>query len=433
MRYLLYFVLILTSLNYRGFSQAYEPLAENPIPEKVSNNAVVGASYNDTFCVYTFSGLDSTKVWSGLHLRSYRYNTVSGAWDSIPSLPDTLGKIAAGASVVGDTIYIIGGYYVYQNGNEATSAHVHRYDISNNAFLPDGAPVPVPVDDQVQVVWRDSLIILVTGWSNTTNVPDVQIYNPFTNTWSIGTSVPNTNAYKSFGASGAILGDTLYYFGGARSSGSFGPQYEFRKGYIDPNDPANISWALTWFDLGVRGYRMASFSTSDGFLHWIGGSYQTYNYNGFAYNGSGGVPPIDRNLIVEPSSGRWEEEYSYEYPMDLRGIAKLSDSILYLAGGMSKNQKVTNEVWRLEKRPFMFNSLDPIRNRHQWNIYPNPAQGKVQIIGDPKFERGRILDFNGREILRIDSEVRTIGIQDLPAGIYFLQLDHQTQKLIINN
>jgi len=62
------------------------------------------------------------------------------------------GKIACSASRVDDIIYIIGGYHVAANGSEISSVKVHRYDIINNTFLSDGADIPVPIDDQSQVV-----------------------------------------------------------------------------------------------------------------------------------------------------------------------------------------------------------------------------------------------------------------------------------------
>ena len=43
--------------------------------------------------------------------------------------------------------------------------------------MPDGADIPKAIDDQVQAVWQDSLIYVITGWSNTTNVVDVQASN----------------------------------------------------------------------------------------------------------------------------------------------------------------------------------------------------------------------------------------------------------------
>ena len=169
------------------------------MPERVSNNAVVAAKVNGQSFVYSFCGIDSTKIWSGIHLKAWRYDVEAKKWESLPEVPDPNGgKIAASANVVNGKIYIIGGYHVASNGSETSSDKVHVFDPVTNAWLPDAAPIPVPIDDQVQVVWRDSLIYVVTGWSNTTNVTEVQIFNPATNEWSAGTPVPNQNDYKVF-------------------------------------------------------------------------------------------------------------------------------------------------------------------------------------------------------------------------------------------
>ncbi|MEM8909289.1 MAG: hypothetical protein AAGD05_15695, partial [Bacteroidota bacterium] len=265
------------------WSQNWEITEVGLLPEAVSNNAVVEGFINGVPYLYSFSGIDASKNSAGIHLKSWRYNTQTGESMSLPDLPDTMGKIAAGASRIGDIIYIMGGYYVFENGNELTSEKVHRYDILNNTYLSDGAPIPVPVDDQVQVVWRDSLIFLVTGWRNTTNVPDVQIYNPSTDEWQVGTSVPNNFNYTSFGASGAIIGDTIFYFGGAAAifpvGNPFPIQSWLRKGVINPDDPTSINWSLSQFDPNVNGYR-AGATTVGSTIFWLGGSGITYNFDG---------------------------------------------------------------------------------------------------------------------------------------------------------
>lgn len=314
------------------------------LPERITNNAVCEGFINDTAFIYTFGGLDSTKLYSGIHLRSYRYNIQKNNWNKISSLPDSLGKIASAASRIGNIIYITGGYHVFMDGSEISSNKVHRYDIVNNKFIKDGQAMPVPIDDHVQAVWRDSLIFVITGWSNKANVADVQIYDPNLNKWLKGTSVPDNDIYKSFGASGTIVGDTIYYFGGAASTKGFPIQNYLRKGIINPDDPTQIQWSNTVIRKSINGYRMASTSVHDK-AYWIGGSGNTYNYNGIAYDKSGGVQPLNRELHL--NNYKWEFEKNNQFPMDLRGIANISDTIKYIVGGMLENQKVSNKVYRL--------------------------------------------------------------------------------------
>ena len=77
----------------------------SPMPERVTNNAVVEGFVSGVPYVYSFAGLDSTKNYNGIHLRSFRYNTQTDVWESIAPLPDTLGKIATSANRIDDIIY----------------------------------------------------------------------------------------------------------------------------------------------------------------------------------------------------------------------------------------------------------------------------------------------------------------------------------------
>jgi N-acetylneuraminic acid mutarotase len=213
----------------------------NTMPLAISNNAVVEGYSNDTGFVYSFGGIDSTKIWSGINKKSFRYNTITNIWDTIPDLPNTNAVIAAGASYVDSIIYIMGGYQVLSSGNEISSNIVNRFDPRTNSYLSDGANIPVATDDHVQAVWNDSLIYVITGWSNTGNIPNVQIYDPANDSWLIGAAVPNNNLYKAFGASGTIIGNTIYYHGGAVSTGNFSGQSTLRIGQIDQNNPTQIT------------------------------------------------------------------------------------------------------------------------------------------------------------------------------------------------
>ena len=263
-----YFTLLLFLFSFSSLkaqSIFWEDLA--PMPERVTNNAVTEAFVDGIPYVYSFSGIDSTKACGNPHLRSFRYNTVTDEWETIAPLPDPQGgKIAAGASTVGNKIYIIGGYHVAPNCGEISSEKTHIYDPETNTYLPDGAPIPVAIDDQVQGVWRDSLIYVITGWSNTTNVVNVQIYNPSTDTWSVGTPIPNEVEWRVFGASGSIIGDTIYFAGGAsricNSNSCFAPTATLRRGIINPDNPTEITWE-GWENPAAQGYRMAASTWQD--------------------------------------------------------------------------------------------------------------------------------------------------------------------------
>ncbi len=405
-----------------------------PMPEPVSNNAVTSATVNGTPHVFSFGGIDASKDWFGIHLKAFRYNTDTDVWDTIPPLPDLNGgKIAAAASTVKNKIYIIGGYHVASNYSETSSNKVHIYDPETNTYLADGTPIPIPIDDQVQAVWRDSLIFVVTGWSNTGNVANVQIYNPSTNSWQTGTSVPNSTNWKVFGGSGAIVGDTIYYAGGARSTGSFAAVSFFRKGYINPDNPAEITW--TGYDAPLAlGYRMGAAVWNAQPL-WIGGSDVTYNFDGIAYNGSGGVPALDRITRYDPVTGQLSQVFGVMPPvMDLRGIGELGGNAYLIAGGMAENQEVTDRTILLT-----INNLTDVRYPTAppgVSVYPNPASHSIQVQKEGRFFM-EIIDASGRTVWRKPVEgYEVIDIRALKNGIYSLKLFQKgeikdTGKLVV--
>lgn len=417
------FSILLFTFNLTAQDWTWEAL--KPMPESVSNNAVTAATINGIPYVYSFAGIDSTKIWSGIHLKGFRYNTATDTWQSIPPLPDVLGKVAAGANTVKNKIYIIGGYNVFPNGNEVSSAKTHIFDPETNSYLPDGAPIPIAIDDHVQAVWRDSLIFVVTGWSDNQNVTNVQVYNPSTDSWSVGTPVPNNTNYRVFGASGMIIGDTIYYGGGARYASNFPPTNYIRKGYIDPSNPTNITWSNTSMPLS-RGYRMAAIELG-GKGHWIGGSYQTYNYNGIAYNGSGGVPALDRVVTYSPSTGVLTEEVgSIPAVMDLRGIAQISLDESIIAGGMMGNQEVTNAVFKLKRT---VTSTQSVRRIDDFVLFPNPAADYFQI---QDISAGVAYIFNSLgQLVQTNhfKENEPISIKNLTAGIYQILVKDGKQLL----
>lgn len=424
-----FFILILlvpTSL----FSQTGWTWTElNSMPEKISNNAVTeGIDGNGEVCVYSFSGIDTTKLYSGISLKAFKYNSVTTNWDTIAPLPDVQGKIAAGASTVKNKIYIIGGYHVNANGSEVSSSKVHVFDPVSGSYLPDGADIPIAIDDHVQAVWKDSLIYVVTGWSNNNNVPNVQIYDPANDNWLVGTPTPNLTQYKMFGASGVIVGDTIYYSGGVTSGFSFNATPYLRKGIIDANDPTVITWSQEQDNPGANGYRAAAANYNNR-CFWIGGAGTAYNYDGIAYNGSGGVEPTPRILTYESQWKMWFEGLGSPYGiMDLRGIAKISPTSWIICGGMEAGQQVTNRTFLLEFDPLIGGIQSTVKER-SIQVYPNPVSDIIYInMGMNESSTYFIYDVNGRIVLSGNGK-EEIRVEGIPKGYYHLVLSNKGKRL----
>lgn len=69
---------------------------------------------------------------------------------------------------MGRKVYIFGGYAVAADHSEHSVASVHRLDPAENTYA-EVAPMPVPVDDTVALVYRDRYVYLVSGWHETGN------------------------------------------------------------------------------------------------------------------------------------------------------------------------------------------------------------------------------------------------------------------------
>lgn len=389
-------VLISTLFMWPFISQgqyAFQWQEKASMPFRTSNNAVCSAFSGGEECVYSFMGIDSTKLYTGIHLRTFRYRPSIDTWEELAPVPDTLGKIASAAIAVNGIVYIIGGYHVFQGPPfELSSDRVHRFDPETDSFLEDGAPVPVPIDDHVQCVWRDSLIFLVSGWSDVDFVPDVQIYNPFSDVWTSGTNVPSGIEYEHFGASGVIIGDTIYYHGGA-AGGSFSASGRLRKGVIDPEDATQITWSVIGNYTDKKGYRAGAIAVDD-FALWIGGSQVTYNYNGISYGGTP-VSALDR-VLVHDTHGETLEVVNGLIPevMDIRGLAEMVDQSFYLCGGMESGQEVSDRVYHISFDGVT--SLTEYNDNQMLSIWPNPVGLQDHIT------------FSENIVGRVSLDVRTI-------------------------
>ncbi len=341
------------------------------MPESVSNKAVCGGVFGSNRYVYLFGGIDTSKAYAGIHSKCWRYDIEADLWELLPNLPDSTHRIAASANYLNGIIYIVGGYEVLPSGNEISLNFAHRFDCESNQFLSNAAPLPKAIDDHVHCLWRDSVLLITTGWSNTGNMALVQMYNPTTDHWTAQNQIWNFSRYSSFGASGIIVGDTLFYLGGAASNFGFPIQPILRKGAIGKDNPLDIIWSDMDIDLGMTPYRSGAISI-DGGPTWIGGSNNTYNYDGVAHDGAGGVDPSAK--ILQYMNHNLSASECSTASMDLRGLAWFPEhGELYVAGGMLENQQISDQLFRLTIGSLSAKSPDP--NNDTFQVFPNPTSG----------------------------------------------------------
>ena len=319
------------------------PDAPPPLPMPVANNAVAALETSTGWSVFSFLGIDSTKLWSGVTTASFRWDIGSPAWQVIEPPPGP-GRLAATAQAFDGRIYLFGGYTVAADGAEQSVPQVDILDPETGRWG-RAAPMPVPVDDAVSGVWRDSLIFLVSGWHDSDNVAAVQIYDPARNAWEQATPIPGPPV---FGHAGGIAGDAIVYIDGARVQAdprTFVLEASSWLGRIDPLEPARIAWERLPDHPGPGLYRAAAAGIGSRIL-FAGGSDNPYNYNGIGYDGR----------MAEPWAGAFafdvatESWIAAEAPgtstMDHRGIA-LADDRAFIVGGMIAGQRVTEALAEL--------------------------------------------------------------------------------------
>lgn len=316
-----------------------------PLPAPVTNNAVVALERDGVLSVFSFLGMDSTKVWSGVTNAAYRWDVGSSeGWQVVEPVPGP-GRLASTAQVVKGRIYVVGGYTVAADGTERSVPDVNIYDPATGVWT-RGANIPTPVDDAVSGVWRDSLLLLVSGWHDDGNVADVQWYDPASDRWSRGTPIPGTPV---FGHTGALVGDHLIYLDGAKvveGEPRFALDTAAWIGNIDPADPRVVEWTAIPEHPMPGLYRAAGGSVG-GLALFAGGTENPYNYDGIGYDG---VPsePIRQVLAYAPRAGAWRNLAAPPLPsMDHRTLG-VAGGRVFLVGGMEEGQVVSGKVWMAE-------------------------------------------------------------------------------------
>ncbi len=319
------------------------PPVDMALPSPVSNNALAYHAPSKT--IYSFAGIGAEKNWSSVHAKSYRCALESKTCAAIAPLPGGIGRLAATAQIIGDTIYIFGGYSVAQDGTEVSIPEVWAYDIISQTYSRK-ADMPVPVDDSVSIRYKDRYIYLISGWHKDSNVADVQMYDNQNDSWKPATKWPGVPV---FGHAGGSVGSALVVCDGVQIVSPKTPQGRRSftdisacwRGDIDKANPAKIAWRKLPQLPGKGNYRMAATGWSEeNIVLFAGGSDNPYNYGGIGYD----------KTPSQPSAHVWGYDImSDKYivfkdkpvpTMDHRALIHIGGSAFVTLGGMGENQTV---------------------------------------------------------------------------------------------
>jgi len=308
-----------------------------PLPQPVSNNAVAATETALVSMLGLTTGkthadiVDATVVWQ------------PGQATVATPVPGK-GRLASAAVSIGSRVLLFGGYTVAPDGTEVSVPGIDLYDPPSDTWSP-GPSMPVPVDDALVARWRDRIVV-VSGWSNDDNVRDVQWLDP-PGTWSAGTAIVGPPV---FGHAGGVLHDTIVYCDGVERLHEGSAKYRAVDacfaGDIDASDPTTIDWRRLPSHPGPARYRMgAGVWRARNLLVFAGGTANPYNYDGIGYDGVPSEPVAD---VFAWDGTQWLELPPLPEPrMDLRGLVEL-DGSLYLVGGLDADRRPTTTVFRLD-------------------------------------------------------------------------------------
>lgn len=145
-------------------------------------------------------------------------------WTTEANIPGE-GLNAPAAAIVGDALYLIGGFGATTN---RPTAAVHRYDLRKKTWS-EVAPLAAPRGGHAAAVLAGRIHVIGGGNSQST-IDDHSVYDPTTNAWTERARLP-----RRMGSPAAtVLDGKLYSVGGRSGPGDFGDVHVY--------DPKTDAW-----------------------------------------------------------------------------------------------------------------------------------------------------------------------------------------------
>lgn len=317
------------------------------LPSPHANNAVAQVVVDGKTVLFSFMGLTAGKTYKDISKQAFSYTEGDTAWRQLQDVPVPEGRLAATAVGLGEAVYLFGGYTVAEDGAEVSTLENFRYDARTNRYDPLPA-MPVSTDDAVSFVYAERYIYLVSGWHNTGNIRDVQVYDSVDNSWLKATDYPGSPV---FGHAGGIVGnqfviaDGVAVFG-TRAGGDrrFETVNEGWMGTINPDNPAEITYRRLPQLPGRGNYRMGGAGgTSGNRVLFVGGTSSAYNYNGIGYNTEPSKPTA-HVFAWDFTADNWVAYPDKPTPsMDHRGLVNIGGN-WFTIGGMVGTQVIVDKV-----------------------------------------------------------------------------------------
>ena len=196
-----------------SFNYVYNPstntwVSKTPIPTHQQSFAV--AAYQNR--IYVSGGCSGFNQITGYPINctgaNEEYNPATDSWETKAPMPTPRAEMQANA--VNGKIYIISG--TLPSGSVSNATEV--YDPSNDSWN-TAAPIPTPVGLYASAVVNNKIYVEGGGKSGPVITDLNQIYDPITNVWTLGTPLPTPGLLAAASATTGVLAPTrLYVIGG---------------------------------------------------------------------------------------------------------------------------------------------------------------------------------------------------------------------------
>jgi hypothetical protein len=202
-----------------GTVSIYDPLMDtwaSATPMPVAKGGFVSALVGGK--IYTLGGYNVNN--GGVLDDAEVYDSVLDQWTTLPALPAP--RLNAAGAAVGNKIYVFGG----ADASGARADTVYEFDTITNTWTTK-SPAPLALYGARAAALNGLLYVMGgSAYANPSDVPNVNVYNPATDSWSPGVSLPEPASWSAVGTIGnsilvtagshyPILNSNTYQFTGA--------------------------------------------------------------------------------------------------------------------------------------------------------------------------------------------------------------------------
>jgi N-acetylneuraminic acid mutarotase len=278
--------------------------------------------------------------------------------------PAPLGLTEAESTVVGNRMYVFGGYYT-TSPNWLATTRAEVYDLASNTWsaIAD-APSPFThggccADDRYVYLAGGYVSNYSTG-QQTFATRNVWRYDTVTNTWSAMTPLPQARGTGAL----ALVGRTLHFFGGVDIN-----RIDRAEHWTLNLDDPNPTWQASVPLPSVRNHMGAT--VLNGMIYAIGGQVGQNDNN-----------PIATCLVFDPATNQWSSIANLPAPRShIAGDTFVMNGSVVIVAGVSTGGSIVGNV----------TAYDPATNTWQdLKALPQPRHSSVA-----KFVNGRLVATTG--------------------------------------